>query len=73
MTMLDYKYKKEIADEYGWDRKTLYNKLRNHDVIISRGLLSSAQQKEIYECLGYPPGVEEEDYEKVKTREDKRG
>ena len=57
-----YKYKKEIVEEYGWDRKTLYNKLKKYDIKIGRGLLSPGQQKEIYECLGYPIGVEEEDY-----------
>jgi hypothetical protein len=45
MTMPSFKYKKEIADEYGWDRKTLYNKLKEHDLSIGRGLLSPAQQK----------------------------
>ncbi len=61
-----YKYKKEIVAEYGCARKTLYNKLRNNNLIIDRGLLSPAQQKLIYECLGYPEGVDRKDYENVK-------
>jgi hypothetical protein len=65
-----YKYKKEIVAEYGWDRKTLYNRLRKCDLHIGRGMLSPAQQKGIYECLGYPPGVEEKDYEEVVSPEE---
>jgi hypothetical protein len=73
MTMPSYKYKKEIADEYGWDRKTFYNKLKEHDLSIGRGLLSPAQQKQVYEYLGYPSGVTEKDYKNVKIKLDKDG
>ena len=66
--MPTYKYKKEIVAEYGWDRKPLYNKLRKCDLVFGRGLLSPAQQKLIYACLGYPSGVDEEDYEGVKDQ-----
>lgn len=69
--MLTYKYKKEIVQEYGWDRKTLYNRLKKCDLHLDRGMLSPAQQKEIYECLGYPPGVEEVDYEGLTSPEEK--
>ncbi len=67
-----YKYKKEIVEEYGWNRKTLYNRLQKYDLHIGRGMLSPAQQKEIYECLGYPSGVEEEDYEGLTLPEEKK-
>lgn len=70
--MLPFKYKKEIANEYGWDRKTLYNKLRKYGIVMSRGLLSPLQQRKIYECLGYPSGVEEEEYQKLKDSESAR-
>lgn len=63
--MLTFKYKHEIVAEYGFDRKTLYNKLKRCDIFVGRGLLSPAQQKVIYECLGYPAGVDEEDFEGV--------
>ena len=58
-----HKYKNEIAGEYGFDRKTLYNRLRKCELLLPRGLLSPEQQKKIYDCLGYPAGVKREDYE----------
>lgn len=67
---LQLKYKKNIADEYGVDKKTLYNKLKACGLEIGRGLLSLEQQKTIYECLGYPPGIKEEDYIHVKIEEE---
>ncbi len=67
--MAKHKLKIDIVREYGWDRKTLYNKLKRYDVQIPRGYLSMGQQKMIYECLGYPEGVEEEDYEGVEIPE----
>jgi hypothetical protein len=68
--MLSYKYKKEIAAEYGCDRKTLYNRLRKYGICLERGALSPVQQKQIYECLGYPYGIDEADYLKVKDVDD---
>lgn len=70
--MLSYKYKKEIALEYGWDRKTLYNKLCQHDLLLPRGFLSPAEQKLIYECLGYPSGVNKASYDEVQDLDDLR-
>lgn len=64
--MANSKLKIDIVREYGWDRKTLYNKLKKYNLILPRGYLSAKQQKMIYECLGYPEGVNEKDYESVK-------
>lgn len=57
------KYKHEIAAEYGFDRKTLHNKMKKCGISVSRGFVKPADQKRIYDCLGYPEGVKEEDYQ----------
>ena len=68
--MLEHKFKKEIAHEYGWDRKTLYNKLCRCGLFIGRGLVSPEQQKQIYNRLGYPPGIKEVDYKHLRDLSD---
>ena len=61
--MMLYKYKKEIAREYGFTVKTLSRKLKQKEVVLTRGLLSPEQQEQIYNQLEYPPRVDPKDYE----------
>ena len=56
--MFVYKFKKEIAGEYGFSVKTLNRKLQRAGLHLERGLLSVVQQKRIYDHLGYPTGVD---------------
>jgi len=60
---MNFKTKLMIANEYGIDRKTLYRKLKKFKITIARGLVTPKDQERIYNCLGYPNGVEEKDYE----------
>ena len=57
-----------IADEYGFKPKTFKNHLKKDAVlndVIKRGLQPPKMQKLVYDTLGYPPGVDKSDYEKV--------
>ncbi len=58
--MKSFKYKHVIAAEYGLSPKTLQRKLVALGLSLPRGYLSPLQQKEIYEVLGYPPGVDKQ-------------
>jgi|GEM_PF-1540475 len=51
------KTRKQLADEYGISRKTLYNWLQAHDVKLPRRLLTVAEQQQIYAVLGPPPMI----------------
>lgn len=59
------RFRNQIAAEYGFDRKTMYNRLTKHGIDIPRGLVSPADQKRIYECLGYPEGVDEMAFRRI--------
>jgi hypothetical protein len=61
---MEYKYRKEIAKEYGFTVKTLNRKLKSVSLLIGRGLLSPSQQKQIYDQLGYPKGEDPNGYKK---------
>jgi hypothetical protein len=56
MSYQDYtaKYKKEIANSLGLSLKTFQRRLKDHQILIPRGLISPAVQKEIYQKLGWP-------------------
>jgi hypothetical protein len=68
--MLKFKYKKELAEEYGFSPKTLYRKLSARDCILPRGYLSPKQQLHIYECLGFPLCINRQHY--LGLKHDKR-
>ena len=66
------KTRANIAEEFGVCRKTL----RKWMDAMPYGfpyLLTASWQKLIYEELGYPLGVEEEDYNKIKVPKEYRG
>ena len=48
------KTKQDMAEEYGVCIKTFARWLKRHNIIISRGLITPKQQKEIYNRLGSP-------------------
>jgi hypothetical protein len=60
--MPNLKYKRDIAQEYGFCPKTLQRKLASRKINLPRGYLDPLHQREIYEALGYPPGVCKQDY-----------
>lgn len=54
MHLVHSKTRKQIADEYGIDYKTLMRWLKNQQVQIPSGLVHPKLQKSIYNSLGYP-------------------
>lgn len=63
--MIEHKYKKEIAAEYGLKPRTFHNRLKRYHLIVPRGLVSPRDQKRVYERLGYPIGVNEDDFARI--------
>lgn len=56
------KTRKEIAHEYGIDRKTLYNWLKEEKIKIKqRRLITPKDQMIIYKCFGIPRFMSEEE------------
>ena len=49
------KTRKEMASEFGVTTKTLARWLKKNNIMIPRGLISSASQKKIYSRLGDDP------------------
>ncbi|MBC6995977.1 hypothetical protein QWY85_10960 [Neolewinella lacunae] len=56
------KFKQDIAAEFGFSEKTLQRKLTALGLSLPRGYLSPLQQRELYEALGYPEGIDKEAY-----------
>jgi len=52
-----------LIKKNGFTVKTLSRKLKQKEVVLTRGLLSPEQQEQIYNQLGYPPRVDPKDYE----------
>jgi hypothetical protein len=52
------KTKQQMADEYGVCRKTFNKLLRKKQIMLDRGLISPKDQKNIYDELGTPSGIE---------------
>lgn len=50
--MIALKTRQQIAEELGIDRKTLYNKLKQANVKLNKGLLTPEEQKVIFELFG---------------------
>lgn len=50
--------RKQLAHELGIHPKTLYRWLKKYDLKISRGLLTPAEQKQIYIKLGFLNSIE---------------
>jgi len=50
------KTRKEIAQEYGIHRRTLYRKLVAAGITLNKGLVSIEEQEKIYTVLGKPNG-----------------
>jgi hypothetical protein len=48
------KSRQEIALEYGWHRNTFNRRLQQLGIKLPRGLISPADQEQIYEVLGRP-------------------
>lgn len=59
--MLNYnggvKSKQQMADEYGVCRKTFNKLLINEHIKLKRGVISPREQKNIYNKLGTPAGL----------------
>ena len=51
------KTRKQIADEYGISRKTLYNWLKEQGIQLPRRMLTTREQEHIYLVLGLPPNA----------------
>jgi len=49
---MKYKTRKEIAQEFNIDRKSLYRKLKAAGIFLKRGLVSLEDQERIYAILG---------------------
>lgn len=60
--MNNFKFKHEIAEEFGLKMQTFRAWLKKYDLQIPRGLVSPSDQKKIYDKLGYPSGVNEDDF-----------
>ncbi|MCG8310038.1 MAG: hypothetical protein MI975_21760 [Cytophagales bacterium] len=48
------KTRTQLASEYGVSRKTLYNWLKNHNIVLGKGQLTPSDQKKIIDKLGPP-------------------
>jgi len=48
------KTRSQIAAEFGISRKTLYNWLKDADLVFPRRLLSIKEQEKIYQAFGCP-------------------
>jgi len=48
------KTRQQIANEYGIDRKTLYCWLKRSKLELSKGLLSPAEVRKVYDTFGHP-------------------
>ena len=56
---MDYlKTRKQLAQEYGISRSTLYRRLKEAGIEMPRGMLNPLYQCQIYQVLGYPQGRE---------------
>jgi|GEM_PF-5274911 len=54
-SLIKSKFKKEIANEYGWSTATFSRKLKKKGVRVSeRGYLSVEEVIKIYEALSWP-------------------
>ena len=60
--MIKAKTLSNIAGEYGMGEKTLRRMLKEKNILYRRGLNLKPEQKRIYEELGYPKGVDKNDY-----------
>ncbi len=60
-----FKTRQQIAAEYGIDVRTLVSNLRKLNIKLLTGNLPLKKQKQVYEALGYPEGVNKKDYEAV--------
>jgi DNA invertase Pin-like site-specific DNA recombinase len=54
-TIFPPKTRKQIAEEYGISRKTLYRWLNKAGIVLAPGLVKHEDLKRIYEVLGPPP------------------
>ncbi|MCF8280377.1 MAG: hypothetical protein K9J45_08275 [Bacteroidales bacterium] len=57
--------RQQIAVKYQWSAQTLKAKIKQSGIELPAGLISPKWQKEIFNLLGYPPGVLKSDYEDV--------
>jgi predicted DNA-binding protein (UPF0251 family) len=48
------KTRKQMAREYGVNRRTFYRMLKRADIKVSHGLITPEEQREIYSKLGDP-------------------
>ena len=51
---IKFKSRKEIANEYGVDRKTLYRWIKKANIELPKRYLSPKEQEFLYNKLGYP-------------------
>jgi len=56
---LNTKSRKEIANDYGVNVRTLYRWIKKSNIMLPRGLITASQQQLIYNKFGDPKIVKE--------------
>lgn len=64
------KSRRQIAAEYQISSDTLRRRLRRMKIAIPNGLILPAHQRQVYERLGYPAGVDPADYAEIPLPEE---
>ena len=59
------KTRQEISIEYGFSVNVLKRKMKHEGIKLPRGLITPQHQKQIYDALGYPQGINRTDYENL--------